>query len=355
MSLDSSSPGQSTVAQVREARRADYVAFLFRLPYALDAHQLGFATGLREDYDFQDKYENVDVPVFMLDNDFKDPDLDRYQVACKKHNPRVGVVGDAYDAESAREIVAACRELEDELAPFDPVVVPKCQEALDVIPDDIIVGYAIGYSDIHAPDFSRPSDWSGRRVHILGGSPPKQWHAIRQLAPGERADLDQAQLDAFTTSDTLSREPADIVGLDWNGLHHIAMKGEYWHHESPHWRRADDLTIRGTVRKGLQHIKRFWRERSVWPTLRPADVEDGFHEPTTPSHELCSGCGNDFHEPDGWEVLVEYEDGRVRAFCSSSCHQHFEYHTGYVPVDISTPTDTLHTMDRARMDGFSAA
>ena len=355
MSQESNSPQSSSVAQVRKARRADYVAFLFRLPYALDAHQAGFATGLREDYDFQDKYENVDVPVFMLDNDFKDPDLDRYQVACRNHNPRVGVVGDAYDEASAREIVAAARELKEELDPFDPVIVPKCQEALAAIPDDIIVGYAIGYSDIHAPDFSRPSDWSGRRIHILGGAPPKQWNAIQQLAPGDQADLGQAQLGAFDDATTTLHEPADIVGLDWNGLHNVAMMGEYWHHESPHWRRADDLTIRATVRKGLQHIKRFWKQRGVWPTLCPADVEDGLQEPTAPEHEFCSGCGNDFHEPEAWDALVEYEDGTVRAFCSSACHDHFEYHTGYVPIDISRPTDWLHVRDRIRIDGFRAA
>jgi hypothetical protein len=351
MSLDASSPSGRPDAQIRDARQADYVAFLFRLPYALDAHQLGFATGLREDYDYQNTFQNVDVPVFMLDNDFKDPDLERYKVAAKKHTPRVGVVGDAYDEADAHEQVAAARHLEAELEPFDPVIVPKCKAALEAIPDDIVVGYPIGYSDIHAPDFSAPQDWAGRRVHILGGSPPKQWDAIRQLVPGGTADRGQAQLGAFNQD---VREGADIVGMDWNGLHNIAMKGEYWHHESPHWRPADDLTIRETVRRGLRHIKIFWKLRGVWPTLTPADVEDAYEEAVEPDHELCSGCGTDLSGPDDWVAVVEHEDGAKRAFCSDACHERFKYHAGPVPINRSATGDWLHTQDRVRMDGFNA-
>lgn len=354
MSSFSPSSSSSVAHRVAAARRADYVAFLFRMPYAFDAHQLGFATGVREDYSMQNKYDTADVPVFMVDNDFKDPDLERYLEVFREYEPRIGVIGDAYDVDDAQRLVDAARELTDELEYFDPIIVPKCEAALEAIPKEIIVGYPIGYSDIHAPDFTRPSDWAGRRVHILGGSPPKQWAAIQELAPGGDAAGDQSGLSAFGVTSEPAWEPADIVGLDWNGLHGVALKGEYWHHESPHWRRADDLTIRGTVRRGLQHIRRFWRDRGVWPTLTFADAGVRQEEPLSPTDPLCTGCGRDLFDPDEIEVLVEYEDRVTRAYCSDSCFDHAEYHTGLVPLDISRDT-SFYTMDRARISGFKAA
>jgi len=70
----------------------------------------------------------------------------------------------------------------------------------------------------------------GRRVHILGGSPPRQLDSIRQL-----------------TRPTLTDEPpADIVGVDWNRLHRGAQFGEFWTADG--WddsgRDADHVTVR---------------------------------------------------------------------------------------------------------------
>ena len=48
----------------------------------------------------------------MLDNDFRNPDLDRYVDRVFEHKPRVGIVGDAYDAAEAQSYVEAIRELE---------------------------------------------------------------------------------------------------------------------------------------------------------------------------------------------------------------------------------------------------
>lgn len=50
-----------------------------------------------------------------------------------------------------------------------------------MVPDDLVLGYSRGYVDRLAREFSEPSDWRRRRVHILGGSPPKQWDVIQQL------------------------------------------------------------------------------------------------------------------------------------------------------------------------------
>jgi len=120
---------------------------------------------------------------------------------------------------------------------------------IDAIPEDLVLGYSRGYADRLAHEFSDPPDWRGRRIHILGGSPPKQLEAIRQL-----------------TRPTLSADPpADIVGVDWNGLHRGAQFGEFWTTDG--WddsgRDADHVTVWRTVRHSLARIREFWKVRDL--------------------------------------------------------------------------------------------
>jgi len=69
----------SKASEIVAARETDYVAFLHRVPFALDAFNLGFLTGFREDCTYQqNQYTDLELPVGMLDNDFRNPDLTRY-------------------------------------------------------------------------------------------------------------------------------------------------------------------------------------------------------------------------------------------------------------------------------------
>jgi len=80
--------------------------------------------------------------------------------------------------------------------------------------DDLVVGASRGYADRLAHEFSEPSDWRGRRVLSYTRRSPsvRQLDVIKQLTrPTLTGDL-----------------PADIVGLDWNGLHRGAQFGEFW-------------------------------------------------------------------------------------------------------------------------------
>ena len=204
----SETTSDSTIESYDDARQAEYVAFLHRVPFAIDALNLCFLTGFREDCTYQQQqFRNLELPVGMLDNDFRNSDLDRYTERVFEHEPDVGIIGDAYDAAEARSYVQAVRVLQVSIPGTEFVIVPKCKGALEEIPDDIVVGYSRGYADILAHEFSDPVDRCGRRVHILGGSPPKQLTVIDQL-----------------TQPTLTGDPpADIVGLDWNGLHRGAQ------------------------------------------------------------------------------------------------------------------------------------
>ena len=123
------------------------------------------------------------------------------------------------------------------------IVVPKSPGGVNAIPENLVLGYSRGYADRLAHEFSDPADWRGRRVHILGGSPPKRLDAIRQL----------------TRSMLSADPPADIVGLDWNGLHRGAQFGEFWTADG--WDDsgcdAGHVTVRKTVRHSLAHVREF--------------------------------------------------------------------------------------------------
>src|SRR5699024_3941619 len=89
-------PGRNA-DDIAAARRADYVAFLHRHPFATDAYELGFLPGIREDYTLQiSEFANVETPALMVDNDFRDPDTDRYVARIRElpQTPWVCVLGD---------------------------------------------------------------------------------------------------------------------------------------------------------------------------------------------------------------------------------------------------------------------
>lgn len=180
---DETNPVSNSSTQTHsDARQAAYVAFLHRVPFALDALTLGFLPGFREDCTYQQsQFDTLECPVGMLDNDFRNPDLDRYVNRVLEYEPDVGIIGDAYDAAEAQSYVDAIRELQGSLPETEFIIVPKCRAAIEAIPDDIVLGYSRGYADTLAHEFSDPVDWRGRRVHILGGSPPKQLKVVEQL------------------------------------------------------------------------------------------------------------------------------------------------------------------------------
>ena len=296
---------------IAAARRADYVAFLHRHPFATDAYDLGFLPGIREDYSLQiDDFRNVETPVLMVDNDFHDPDADRYVARIRElpKQPWVCVLGDVTTPEQARDHTRLARSLVDEFPSTEFVIVPKCPEAFEIIDDRFVLGYPMGYSDIQAMDISTLSDWRGRRTHLLGASPPKQFEVIERL-----------------TQPTITDDPpADIVGLDWNGPQRVAYLGEYWSRDG--WQAADHLSIRETVRKSLREMRRFWEERGIWPGETPVErVGAAVREPDDP---VFAASGETIHEREALEdaIVVGYEGGQTLAYRSDTERACVEYH-----------------------------
>lgn len=349
MSTDTDGEATSSVPRaVREARRADYVAFLCRAPYAVDALRLGFATGTREDYSLRDhRLAGVDVPVFMLDNDFRNPDAERFvdRLRALDPTPRVAVVGDAPDAKTADTLLEVARSLRAEVdTPLRTVVVPKRREAFDVLASAgvLTLGYPNGYADVHGSEVAPVSAWAGHDVHILGGSPQRTWAAILELTGGGAPVEGQVSLASYAARDVRSDAIANVVGLDWNGLYGVALRGERWTAESPHWVAADDLTIRATVRRGLLEVRRWWRERGVWPSSRPDGLPSWANafDPSpdvAPSDQVCATCGADLVDESLVAETRVLDGGWILGFCSGRCADRYDVRGPGVPLDPDAP------------------
>ncbi|WP_058997904.1 DUF6610 family protein [Haloarcula sp. CBA1127] len=302
-----------SAAAVGDAQQAEYIGFLHREPFVIDAYRLGFAVGVREDYSYQSKLRNVDVPIEILDNDFRNPDLDRYIERFEQYEPSVGMLGDAYDRQEARRYNQAARELKRKFPGTEVIIVPKCRDTIDVIDEDMILGYPMGYSDQTADEYTDIVDWRGRRVHLLGASPTKQYPVIEEL----------------TQPRVTGEEPADIVGVDWNGIHLAALHGEYF---SPHgYASADHLSIRETVQQSLRHIRSYWKSRGVWPTVE-TDRSALTAEPMDPvwaadgSRATVNGLED--------AIVVEYENGQTLAYRSQHERDRVEYRAGLTPSEV---------------------
>jgi len=81
----------NAASEIATARQADLIAFLHRVPFALDAFSLGFLTGFREDCTYQQQqFKALELPVGMLDNDFRIQTLVGTLSAFSSTSPRSG-------------------------------------------------------------------------------------------------------------------------------------------------------------------------------------------------------------------------------------------------------------------------
>jgi len=142
MSLDLSTDS-STASDIAAARQADQIAFLHRVPFTLDAYKLGFLPGFREDCGYQEtQYQNLSIPVGMLDNDFRNPDLERFVDRFFEYEPEVGVIGDVDEIDDVDAHVAAAREIQASYPEAELIVVPKSRAVIDAIPETLVLGYS---------------------------------------------------------------------------------------------------------------------------------------------------------------------------------------------------------------------
>jgi hypothetical protein len=141
------------------------------------AQEEGWELGFRSDYSVPD-----DFPARFVDIDYKVPDWERHVRMVKAFRPRYATVPDLSEKCVDRaDICRAIRQAECLAAFCDvPLVVPKLSGQLALLPPEVAVGYSIpsSYGGAQYPLW----ELEGRRVHLLGGSPKKQWEAYRYLS-----------------------------------------------------------------------------------------------------------------------------------------------------------------------------
>lgn len=252
----------------------------------------------------------------MLDNDFQNPDLDRFLDAYKHFDPSVAVIGDAYKHAEACRFQSTVDELHRQYPYRTHIVVPKHSEAFETLDTSkTTLGYPNGYSDLEPGDYSELSDWRGEPVHILGSSPTQTWSKIQEL-----------------TQPTLTGDPpADIVGLDYNGFHKAAYIGEYWSREG--YQNADQLSIRETMNQSLQEAKKYWQERGVWPGTTPNDIAGPASQvPMDDVHHINGG--NPVSSKEELEETHILEDGSdVYGFETEKARDFFQFREGLTDLD----------------------
>ena len=101
---------------------------------------------------------NLNIPVGILDNGFRNPDLDRFVDRFLEHELQVGVIGDVYERNDVDEHIAAAGEIQASYPEAELIIVPKSRAVIDAIPEDIVLGNSRGYADRLAHEFSDPAD-----------------------------------------------------------------------------------------------------------------------------------------------------------------------------------------------------
>lgn len=186
------------------------------------------------------------VPIRFVDIDYKRPQWEKHLARVMKEQPKYATVPDLReDCFDAADIARAIRQAE-ELANWCeiPLIVPKLSGQIALIPEQIALGYSVPstYGGAKYPAW----ELAGRRIHLLGGSPKKQYEAASYLAG-----------------------IATVMSADGNYATLMAKRymefwtGKTWQHW-PHWNRDEYYAC---CEASLRNIYRMWHpldaERSV--------------------------------------------------------------------------------------------
>jgi len=184
------------------------------------AESYGWLRGCR--LDAIQNYERAGVFPEFIDLHWEDPKRDELLAKTIQHKPEYVIAGD-YDGENYETINGFADELRQYAE--NVIVVPHEPGEIEKVPEWAIVGYSTptSYAGTDAPIW----EYTGRDVHILGGTMPQ----------------------IKTVVDHLKN---DIVSLDTNTHHRDATQfGEYW---SPSGRQRKKVAHTGnTVREAYEN------------------------------------------------------------------------------------------------------
>lgn len=120
--------------------------------------------------------------LYFADQDWKNPNRAAYMRALQKHRPTMATVIDWERQEQYADVMSWAEEAAEYCEMI--VIIPKISGTVEKIPRyingrDVILAYSIPTKFGSTPCL--PSEFSGRTVHLLGGSPHQQMDYWRQM------------------------------------------------------------------------------------------------------------------------------------------------------------------------------
>ncbi len=161
------------------------------------AHKHGWLSGCR--LDALQNYEKANISPDFIDMHWEEPNKDGLLKAVKEHKPQYAIAGD-YDGDN----ISSVNEFASTLSEYveNVIIVPHEPGEVVEVPEWAVVGYSTPtqYAGTDAPIW----EYTGRDVHILGGTMPQIKTVVDHLKDS-------------------------IVSLDTNTMHRDATQfGEYW-------------------------------------------------------------------------------------------------------------------------------
>jgi hypothetical protein len=202
------------------------------------AGRQGFLRGAR--LDKSHRYYQHGVCVDFLDMDWNAPAPEALLEAAKRHRPRYTVAGDylrdSNNIGRVNERAERLREYADNV-----IVVPKSPGDLRCVPEWCVVGYSVpteyGGTDIPLREYRDIS----QQIHVLGGTPPRQFEIIGKL-----------WVDAVYSVDGYSIHKAATIGA------------KSWHPGTPHWRKlCGPYAVERAYCLSVRNLIRAYRSRGI--------------------------------------------------------------------------------------------
>lgn len=143
----------------------------------------------------------LEEPLYFADQDWKKPIRSAYMEALQKYRPTMATVLDWEQEDQLPEVLSWAEEAAQWVVSA-VVIIPKVVGSIDRIPHkiggrDVVLGYSVpskfGATNVPCWEFS------GRKVHLLGGSPHRQmreWQYLSCLADVVSADGNMSNLMA---------------------------------------------------------------------------------------------------------------------------------------------------------------
>jgi hypothetical protein len=190
---------------------------------------------------FRSDYAAPKLPISFVDVEYKNPDFEKHLEVVVKHRPKYACVPDLSEKQVSWEDIDRAIKQSELLSTYCeiPLIVPKLSGQIDMLPPSIAIGYSVPsrYGGAQYPLW----ELAGRRVHLLGGSPKKQWQVFLHLSA-----------------------IAEVISADGNYAQKQATRfAEYWTGkkwlEHPDYQTGKKDLYFECWRWSCQNIRQYWR------------------------------------------------------------------------------------------------